>query len=149
MNLFSETVREAALEACTIHLPFGLIGLGEHRQFELVPVEDSQPFIAMRSLSGDHLNFLAVDACALVPGYRVDLSDEDAEMLQIGRSEDALIFNIVTVHSMTPPFVTVNLAGPVVVSCRTFIGKQIVLADSDHRAARYPLIDERESLSAS
>ena len=53
------------------------------------------------------------------------------------------IYNIVTIHSLQPQHVTVNLVGPIVVNRHTLIGKQVILANFDQYSAQHVLIDER------
>jgi flagellar assembly factor FliW len=84
-----------------------------------------------------------VEAKDVVSDYAVVLSDDDATALNLASPDDALVLNIVTVHSMRPQFVTVNLAGPIVVNRHTLLGKQIVLPQSEKISTVHPLIDER------
>jgi flagellar assembly factor FliW len=133
-----------------IILPFGLIGLGELREFDLQPIEGSWPFLNLRSRGDLEIEFLAVEARNAVAEYAVALSDDEAQALDIVHPEDALILNIVTIHSLRPQFVTVNLAGPIVINRRTLIAKQVVLPNSEHFSTVHPLIDERgQRLAAS
>jgi flagellar assembly factor FliW len=79
----------------------------------------------------------------LLPDYQLELGDDDTEALDLATPEDALIYNIVTVHNSPRQYVTANLIGPIVVNRRTRLGRQVILANSDDFSAKHPLIDER------
>lgn len=130
-------------ESLRIHLPFGLIGLPELTGFLLSPIDESWPFQAIRSLEAEPIEFVVIEPTGLIPDYSLEISDEDAEALRITSAEDALVLNIVTVHSMRPQLVTVNLAGPVLVNRRTLLGKQVILSNSELYSTRHALVDER------
>ena len=142
-----ETENSTILEGSQIHLPFGLIGLSDLQRFELMQIENSWPFISMRSVGGDEINFVVFEPQGLIPGYEIELSDEDADCLQIQSADDALVLNIVTILSMRPQYVTVNLIGPIVVNRNTFIAKQVIIANAEKFSTRHPLIDERSNAS--
>ncbi len=148
MTFATETFLPTAVtEPMQITLPAGLIGLSELREFDLTPIEASWPFLNLRSKGDLEIEFLAAEAKNLVADYAINLPDEDALVLALAAPEDALILNIVTVHSMRPQFVTVNLAGPIIVNRHTLDGRQIVLPAGEHHSTVHPLIDERPKLS--
>ena len=92
--------------------------------------------------------FLVIEPNGFIPGYELELCDEDAESLRIETGDDALVLNIVTVHSLTPQHVTVNLVGPVVVNRQTLIGRQVIIANSDRCSTHHTLVDERQAANA-
>ena len=147
MTFVNETFLPTAVtEPMQIMLPFGLIGLSDLREFDLQPIEGSWPFLNLRSRGDLEIEFLAVEAKNVVADYAVTLNDDDALALNLTSPDDALVLNIVTVHSLRPQFVTVNLAGPIVVNSQTLIGKQIVLPQGDKISTVHPLIDERPKM---
>ena len=138
----------SSTETMQIEVPFGLIGLTHLRQFELTLVEGGWPFVQMKSLGDDEIHFLAIDPRGVIGGYELELTDDDAEALGLEDEDDALVYNIATVHSSQPQYVTVNLIGPLVVNRRTLIGKQVIIANSDQHSTMHPLIDERRAANA-
>jgi flagellar assembly factor FliW len=136
-------------ETFQIEVPFGLIGLTHLRRFEISPVLGGEPFVRLASLGDEEIEFLAIEPRDIIPGYEIELSDEDCEALRITNSEDAIVFNIVTVHSSGPQYVTVNLVGPLVVNRATLIGKQVVIENRTRYSTKYALADERELALAS
>jgi flagellar assembly factor FliW len=149
MKTLIETQCDAACERLEIHLPFGLIGLPVLTRFELAPIPDSWPFQSMRSVTGEPINFVVLEPNGVIPHYRIELSDDDAETLNIRDAADALILNIVTIHSLRPrQHVTANLIGPVVVNRHTLLGKQVIIANSERYSAVYPLSGGCETADA-
>jgi flagellar assembly factor FliW len=143
MKLATETQNSPDTDQHLLQLPFGLIGLPKLTSFSLAPIENSWPFMSMNWLGQERMDFVVIDPSGLIPDYEIELTDEDADALQLRTATDALVLNIVTVHSARPHFVTVNLVGPVVVNRQTSIGKQIITLNFHHYSSHYPLIDQR------
>jgi len=143
MKLATETA--ASLQQCQIHLPFGLIGLADLQRFDLFHIDGSWPFMSMRSVGDDGINFVVMEPQGVIPGYELELNEEDADALQIQSTEDALVLNIVTIHSSRPLFVSVNLAGPLVLNRTSLVGKQVIIGRSSKYSVRHVLIDHRKT----
>lgn len=134
---------EITSDSTPIELPQGLIGLPELTRLEIVRHPESWPFVTLRSPEPDGLQFLAIEPYDFVPGYILELNDFDTEVLGLKRAGDALVLNIVTVHSAEPQFVTANLIGPVVINRHTRTARQVILANSEEYSPRHVLVDER------
>jgi flagellar assembly factor FliW len=148
MNPATENMNEALTEKYQIHLPYGLIGLPNLRRFDVAPIAHSWPLLAMRSAEGEKINFVVVEPHTLIGGYEPEISRDDEELLQIESAEEALILNIVTIHSLQPQYVTANLVGPVLVNRRTLIGKQTIITNYEKYSTQHTLIDERRGPKA-
>jgi flagellar assembly factor FliW len=140
MKLATENL--PTLQQCQIHVPFGLIGLNDLQRFDLSHIDGSWPFMSMKCCTNDDFSFIVMEPQGVIPEYEIELSDEDADCLQINCADDALVLNIVTIHSSSPLFVTVNLVGPLIVNRQTLIGKQVIIARSSDYSTRHPIIDE-------
>ena len=146
MQLTTESLpTQPGLDRLEIELPAGLIGMPHLRRFQIAALPESWPFVSLRSLGEEEIHFLAVAPQNLLPDYQLKLGDDDTEALDLHTAEDALIYNIVTVHSSERQYVTANLIGPIVINRRTRIGRQVILANSDDFSAKHALIDERET----
>lgn len=148
MKLANKQTLETDAAQCQIHLPYGLIGLPELRQFDLTPIPGSWPLLALKSTGNEEMRFAVIEPHTLIAGYDLEINDEDAELLQLRAAEDALIYNLVTIQSLQPQYVTVNLVGPIVVNRQTLIGKQMIIANFDRYSAQHVLIDERPQAQA-
>ncbi len=145
MKLAHNTIHETEAEKGQIHLPYGLIGLPEMQRFEISPIPGSWPLLSIRSAGSEEFRLIVIEPNTLIAGYDLEISDDDAELLRIKSGEDALIYNIVTIHSLEPQHITVNLVGPIVVNRHTAIGKQVIIANFEHYSAQHSLIDERQT----
>jgi flagellar assembly factor FliW len=126
-----------------IRLPAGMMGLPWATEFELLYSEARQPIMWLRSVGPERLSFPVVEPGPLVADYILELNDSDAEFLGITSAEDnPLVLTVLTVKSLRPQKVTVNLVGPVVINRRTLIGKQVVLANYERYSVEHLLIDE-------
>lgn len=130
-------------EKLAVHLPFGLIGLRHLTHFELEPSAECMPFQVLRATGDEVIEFVVVDPSTLLEGYSCVLRDEDVDSLRIGTVEEALVLNIVAIHSHDPQYVTVNLVGPIVVNRSTLIGQQVILANSADLSTDHVLVDQR------
>jgi len=148
MKLATETASNTTTDQHLLHLPFGLIGLPKLTAFSLSPIENSWPFMSMKWLGPERMDFVVIDPSGLIPDYEIELGDQDADALEIRSAADAQVLNIVTVHSARPHFVTVNLVGPVVVNRHTNTGKQIIILNWSRYSSQHPLIDQRTRINA-
>jgi flagellar assembly factor FliW len=126
-----------------IHMPAGLLGLENVKQFVLLTNPEEAPFSWFQVLNDSSLAFLVVPPFEAVPEYQPELSNDDVAYLELKNPADALIYNIVTLR---PGQATVNLKGPIVVNRFTMRGKQVVLQNAAKWGVRHPLpLAETES----
>ena len=106
-----------------IHIPEGLIGMPEFKNFEAI-IEKDMPFIELRSLDEKHIGFWALDPFPFVSNYEMDISDKDTQFLKIAKPQDALILTLATISKSS---VTLNLMAPLCINKESQTGKQVVL----------------------
>ncbi|MBE2212819.1 MAG: flagellar assembly protein FliW [Opitutaceae bacterium] len=128
------------LRPVAFELPAGMIGFPEATRLEVILNPEELPFMWLRCVDNHALNFIVIEPHALIQGYTIELSDDDAARLEIERPEDAYIFNVVNFKPDHPEAATVNLIGPVVVNRRTLKGRQMIIANYADYSARHPLI---------
>lgn len=128
------------LRPVAFELPAGMIGFPEATHLEVILNPEELPFMWLRSVENHSLNFIVIEPHALISGYAIELSDDDAARLGIERPEDVYIFNVVNFKADQPESATVNLIGPVVVNRRTLKGRQLIIANYADYSARHPLI---------
>lgn len=121
-------------------LPAGLIGFADVHRVELIYNPDELPFMWLRAVENHALNFIVVEPQGLVPGYTIEMSDDDAALLGVNQVADTLLFNIVNLRAEFPDAATVNLIGPIVVNRHTRVGRQIVITNFLEYSARHPLL---------
>jgi len=107
-----------------IHLPAGLLGFEQARNYILLGSAEEAPFMWLQMTDEPSYSFLVVEPCRVIEDYKPDLADEDVEFLGLNNPEDALLFNIATLHA--DGSVTANLKGPIVINRYTLVGKQVI-----------------------
>lgn len=142
MKVAVETIAEQEhwLKPMEFSLPAGLIGIPEARRLELIYNPDELPLMWLRSVDNHALGFIVVEPQGLVPGYTIEMSDDDADRLGIERADDTFLLNVVNFNPDEPEHATVNLIGPIVVNRRTLVGRQIVITNFSEYSSRHPLL---------
>jgi flagellar assembly factor FliW len=108
----------------------GLPSFEEEKSFILLPFsEEPGPFSILQSTLTPGLALVVMTPFAFFPDYEADLSDQTLEALQIEKSEDVVVFVVLTLRD-TLEESTANLRGPIVINTAKKVGKQIVLNDS-------------------
>ena len=120
-----------------VHFPSGLLGFEQRKKFALVGRKQEAPFIWLEAQDDSRLAFIVVAPKQVAPEYQPELSEEDAKLLGLNSSSDALLLSIVTVSGHG--HATINLKGPLVINARTRTGKQIVPVNADDYSTEYPL----------
>jgi flagellar assembly factor FliW len=128
-----------------IELPEGLVGLRHLRNLEITAAMDDGPLLNFQALDDTSWTFLGLEPAGVIPHYALELSDHDADALELYRAEDAAIFNIVTAEARNAGRATTNLVGPLIVNRYTGIGRQVIIANSAQYSTRYLL--PREALA--
>ena len=139
-----ETIEMEPITASTgeaVHLPMGLLGFEQIKDYVLVSNVGEEPFFWLKVEDSSALAFVVVDPFLILPDYRPDIPQVDVEFLGLQKPEDACVLGIVTVHG--PTHATINLKGPVVMNRHTRIGKQVIIANAAHYSVQQPLpVDE-------
>lgn len=120
-----------------LSFPDALPGFPEARRFVLVNVTDSDVYFWLQSLDDPALAFLCAIPWGFFPDYAPEVPDDDQEMLELTREEDAMVLCLLTVHREENS-ITANLLGPVIVNMQSRVGRQVVLY-SDEYPVQAPL----------
>ena len=118
-------------ESSMLRMPEGMLGFEHCRRFALLEEEPDSVFKWLQSLDDPALAFVLINPFDFFPDYDVELTDEQAEILDLDDPEDAVMFTTVTV-SREAGKVTTNLAGPIVMNRRTLRMRQIVFQDDNY-----------------
>lgn len=123
--------------ASDVRLPMGLLGFEDLKDYILVSKPDEEPFQWLQVKENSPLAFVVINPFLVAPDYIPDVPQADADFLGIQDPDDALLFNIVTLHPAGRA--TVNLKGPIVINRHTGTGKQVVLANASEYDIHFPL----------
>ena len=135
-----ETTVAPASNVAEVRLPMGLLGFERMKDYLLIANPGEEPFQWLQVKDNAALAFVVVDPFLAMPDYQPDIPEQDVAFLGIEDPQDAVLFNIVTIHG--PNQATVNLKGPIVFNRNTFIGKQVVLANAAAYSIHHPLSGE-------
>jgi flagellar assembly factor FliW len=120
-----------------IQLPFGLLGFERVKNYMLLAKPGEEPFMWLQMVGESNQAFLVISPALVMPDYRPDIPDIDAEFLGLESSEDAIVFTIVTLGGQKQA--TVNLQGPIVINRHSLIGKQVIPNNAANYDLRHPL----------
>lgn len=116
-------------ELPVIELARPMPGFPDERRFALVRLDDEGLLCEFRSLDHEDLRFLVVHPGAFFPDYAPVLADEDAELVELTSSDDALVLVILNPGASVAE-TTANLVAPIVVNTVNRRAAQVVLNDS-------------------
>lgn len=120
-----------------LRMPTGILGFEQMKNYLLIANPDEEPFQWLQVKDNAALAFVVINPFLVVPDYRPDIPQVDADLLGLESSEDAALYNIVTLHGASRA--TVNLKGPIVVNRSTGVSKQVVLANAAEYSVQHPL----------
>jgi len=127
-------------ESEVIHLPSGLIGFPELKQYVLLDHDKESPFKWFQSLEDGAIAFVLIDPLLFNPEYIAEVADAELAELDVQSEEDLVISVIVTVPS-NPQNMTANLKAPLIFNLKNRRGKQVILNTSSY-TTRHNIMDE-------
>ncbi|MBI3794566.1 MAG: flagellar assembly protein FliW [Nitrospinae bacterium] len=116
----------------------GVIGFGRNTRYVLIPFAEGTPFELLQAVDDSNLAFVVINPALLVPEYKIDISGDDLESIQVKNVADVALRVIVTLP-MELSQMTANLQGPILINEARLLGKQIVLVNSDYHL-RHPVL---------
>ena len=145
-----EPSKELNAQEC-VRFPAGLVGFPEFNEAEILYKPQELPFMWLKGTGKETLSFLVVEPTGLVPGYEIDVSDQDVEALNLKSADEALVLTVATLHKKQgetqPNCITLNLIGPVLVNRRTLQARQVIISNSHKYSDRHVLFETKESNS--
>lgn len=122
---------------CGLRLPMGLLGFEQIKDYLLVANPAEEPFRWLQVKDNPSLAFVVVEPFLAAPDYQPDIPQPDVEFLGLSSPEEALLYNIVTVHPNHRA--TVNLKGPIVINRNTGVAKQVIITNAADYSVQHPL----------
>lgn len=114
----------------TIHLPQGILGLEEYKNFAILEMPDSGRVLCLQNIDEPRIAFIVMNPWEFYPDYDILISDEELAVIGIAKVEELAVFNILTIGDGT--VVTTNLLAPIVVNLKTKEAMQIVLNEDKY-----------------
>ena len=122
---------------CDVRLPMGLLGFEQMKDYMLLAKAGEEPFRWLQVKGNVNLAFVVIEPFLVVPDYQPDIPKQDVEFLGLASPEEAVLYNIVTVHAAGNA--TINLKGPIVINRNTGVGKQVIIANAADYSVRHAL----------
>ncbi len=132
-----QTKAESTAGEIRIHLPSGLLGFENYKDYVLLGSAAEEPFFWLQVANQRDLAFLAISPFQIVPDYAPELTKEDLRFVGLEQLADAFIFNLVTIRG--PGQATINLKGPIILNRQTRTGKQVVPLNAVQFSVQHPL----------
>ena len=110
----------------------GIPGFEGFKKYILVNLEGYEPFSLLQSIEDENIGMIVVSPYEFFSEYKVKLSDETIDALQIKSPEEVYIITTVTLNS-DPKKITTNLQGPIVINNSKKLGEQIILDNSKYK----------------
>ncbi len=111
-----------------LRMPDGMLGFEQCKEYVLLEDKPDTPLKWLQAVEDPAIAFIVVNPLDFVPDYSFELSDDDAEMLELRSPDQAVVLTTVTIDSNEAE-VTTNLLGPIVINSATLAAKQVVLQD--------------------
>lgn len=112
-----------------IRFPSGLLGFPEQQRYVILEHDTEAPFKWLQSVEEPTLAFVILDPTTFYSGYHIDVPADALAEIRGEAGEDIALVVILTIPSDDPGRITANLRGPLVISHKARLGKQVVLPD--------------------
>ena len=131
-----------------LSLPEGILGFEDFKRYIILDHFDKEsPFKWLQSVEDPSLAFVITDPLIFVPEYKVKISKEEVNSIELSDASKAIILAIVNIkrdHSE----ITINLQGPIVINPEEKLAKQVIIRESDY-SVRHVIFskEQRETLA--
>lgn len=115
-----------------------IIGYNNLKKYVLIEHDEESCFKWLQSVDNAEIAFPVTVASYFNIDYVFEISDENAEKIDLKNSEDLLVLNIVSIPANNPQNTTINLRAPIIINTANLLAMQIILPD-DSLQIRQPL----------
>ena len=124
-----------------IHMPNGMLGFPQRRNFIILEHGPKSPFLWYQSVDDGALAFVIANPRLFKPDYTVNLEDTLGAMAWNGNGNgDHLeLYIVVNIPKGHPEKMTGNLIGPLLINSKACQAVQIIITDSSY-SHNYPLL---------
>ena len=125
-----------------IHMPYGIPGFPERKDFVILRHKEDSPFYWYQSVDEPSLAFVITNPYIFFPDYNIDLNGIIKEMKwdSINR-ENIEVYVIVNIPKGRPKDMTVNLMGPLIINTEKREAIQAILVNTPY-SHRHPVFKD-------
>lgn len=127
-----------------VTFPSGLLGFPDQQRYVILDHDTEAPFKWLQSIEEPALAFVILDPAMFHPDFHIDLPADALAEIRAEEEDELALVVILTIPSDDPGRITANLRGPLAISHKTKLGKQLVL--SEDVPTRHPLFPVAGSL---
>jgi flagellar assembly factor FliW len=129
-----------------IAFPKGIPGFEEHKTYVFCE-EEGSPLVQMESATDRNIGFILLRPQLYLPEYlpQVELSDEEAEALDLAEEDTVEVWAIITLSLSDVTKSTVNLRAPILVNNRTARGIQYILNDDSYSSRQLLFVQSQDT----
>ena len=120
----------------------GLLGFEYYHSYIILNTDENSPFRWLQCVDDGNLAFVIVEPLSFMFEYDLEISDSDAERIDLKKAEDAVLYVIVSIPE-NPQDMTANLQGPIVVNASNRKARQVISNNSKH-SIKVRILDEME-----
>lgn len=124
----------------------GILGFPDWSRYVILEHHTEAPFKWLQCVDEPDLAFVIMDPALFKPDYHLSAPLDALNEIRCSDPEDLDVVVILTIPSEDPSAITANLRGPLLISHRTRLGKQLVLTEDF--PTRYPLFAAVQSVPA-
>ncbi|NGZ03459.1 MAG: flagellar assembly protein FliW [Nitrospira sp. WS238] len=124
-------------DSSIVRFPSGLLGFPDQQQYVILDHDTEAPFKWLQSVDEPDLAFVLMDPATFHSDYHVEVSADALAEIKGEQGDDLTLVVILTIPSDDPGRITANLRGPLLISHKTKLGKQLVLPEEF--PTRHPL----------
>jgi flagellar assembly factor FliW len=145
-----ETTRFGSIKVAEediLTFPEGMLGFSKIEKYVLVERVDDSLFLWLQAVKKASVAFPLLEPQIFEKNYKVELTDEDQEILKLKDLKHAKVFSIVTIPS-DPTKMTANLKAPIVINLKNRLARQVILHDADYPIRQSIFADLQQYCSA-
>lgn len=127
----TETTRFGTIdvkEESIVRIDKGMLGFENCKRYVLLEDKPDTAVKWMQSVDDPSVAFMVINPNEFFPEYEIELTDEQAQSLDLTDPSESAMFTTVTM-ARGEGKVTTNLVGPIIMNLRTMKARQIVLQD--------------------
>lgn len=111
----------------------GLLGFGDYHRYVILNAnnQNNSPFRWLQCLDDGNLAFVIIEPLNFMFEYDIEISDSDQEFVGLTRSEDAILYTIVSIPANAQEM-TANCQGPLLINAVNRKGRQIISSNPRH-----------------
>jgi len=138
------TVEVAEKEIITFNE--GLFGFEDKQRYFVIRENEKSYFSFLQSADEPGLCFVIANAKEIIKNYVLSITENDYELMGIREKDELTDFVIITIP-VNVEEISANLLGPIIINCRTMIGKQVISQNPEY-TTKFRILEALQQLAS-